>query len=160
MVATVLAGSSTAGCTKTSTSACRFLIVILPMLPTTTSSIITGEFDSSEPTLASSIWKLDARGPCPTVPGSGSEVRPWNAHPVAINVTRVAVPSTRRTGIQPIILAALLREAAWRAGLSARVVVVGPVLWAPVGTASPHQVSAPGGPAPGGPLGHRGPPGK
>ena len=34
-------------CTETSTSACQFVTVILPMLPTTTSLIITGEFDSS-----------------------------------------------------------------------------------------------------------------
>ena len=54
--------------------------VILPTLPTTTSLIMTGEFDSSVATFGD----LDVVGdririPCPTAPGSGSEFRPWKA---------------------------------------------------------------------------------
>src|SRR5690606_3550892 len=46
-VATAFAGITTSGLTEISTSACQFCTVILPTLPTTTSSIMTGEFDSS-----------------------------------------------------------------------------------------------------------------
>ena len=55
-VATALAGTTTSGCTETSTFACHPCTVILPTLPTTTSSIITGEFDSRVPTFATSTW--------------------------------------------------------------------------------------------------------
>ncbi len=55
-VATALAGTATPGCSETSTSACQFRTVILPTLPTTTSLINTGEFDSSVPILAISTW--------------------------------------------------------------------------------------------------------
>ena len=49
-------GHDDVGLTETSTSACQLLNFILPTLPTTTSSIMTGEFDSSVPTLAISTW--------------------------------------------------------------------------------------------------------
>jgi hypothetical protein len=55
-VATALAGTVTSGFTEISTSACQFSTVILPMLPTTTSSIKTGEFDSSVATFGTSTW--------------------------------------------------------------------------------------------------------
>ena len=53
-VATALAGTTTSGFTFNARSTCQPRNVILPTLPTTTSSIITGEFDSSVPMLASS----------------------------------------------------------------------------------------------------------
>ncbi len=55
-VATALAGTTTSGLTETSTSACQASTVILPTLPTTTSSINTGEFDSSVATFGTSTW--------------------------------------------------------------------------------------------------------
>ena len=63
----------TPGFTDTSTSACQFLTVILPTLPTTTSSIITGEFDSS----VADIRDLDVidRGTRAAAHGSGQRQR-------------------------------------------------------------------------------------
>jgi hypothetical protein len=55
-LATALAGISMSGFTEISTSACQPLSVILPTLPTTTSFIRTGEFDSSVPTFSTSTW--------------------------------------------------------------------------------------------------------
>jgi hypothetical protein len=52
MVAIALAGTETSGLTDTSTSAWPALTLILATLPTTTSSIMTGEFGSRVPTLA------------------------------------------------------------------------------------------------------------
>src|SRR5271163_2129185 len=37
-----------------------------------------------------------APGPRPTAPGSGSEFRPWNAHPVDVNTTQQPTANTRR----------------------------------------------------------------
>ena len=45
--AIAFSGTITSGLTRTSTTACQFRTPILPTLPTTTSSIMTGEFDSS-----------------------------------------------------------------------------------------------------------------
>ena len=53
-VATAFAGTTVSGLSDTSTSMCQPCNLILPTLPTTTSSIRTGEFDSSVPTFASS----------------------------------------------------------------------------------------------------------
>ncbi len=53
-VATAFAGTTTSGLTEISTLACQFSTVILPILPTTTSSISTGEFDSSVATFGTS----------------------------------------------------------------------------------------------------------
>ena len=55
-VATALAGTATSGLTEISTSACQSCTVIFPTLPTTTSSIITGELDSSVATFGTSTW--------------------------------------------------------------------------------------------------------
>ena len=55
-LATALSGTTTSGFTDTSTSACQPFTVILPTLPTTTSSIITGEFGSRWVTFAISTW--------------------------------------------------------------------------------------------------------
>jgi len=49
-----LAGITTSGLTEISTMACQLSTVILPMLPTTTSLIRTGEFDSRVVTFATS----------------------------------------------------------------------------------------------------------
>ena len=86
-VATAFAGTTTSGLTEISTSACHWGLastVILPTLPTTTSLISTGEFDSRVATFATSTWYLAASGPRPTAPGSGSEFRPWKAQPVNV----------------------------------------------------------------------------
>ena len=56
MLATALAGTTTSCSTDKSTSICQFENVIFLTLPTTTSSIITGEFDSSVPILANWAW--------------------------------------------------------------------------------------------------------
>ncbi len=53
-VATAFSGTATSGLTEISTLACQPSTVILPTLPTTTSSIITGEFDSSVAMLGTS----------------------------------------------------------------------------------------------------------
>src|SRR5215218_8357943 len=45
--ATAFAGTTTSGLTEISTLACQASTVILPTLPTMTSLIMTGEFDSS-----------------------------------------------------------------------------------------------------------------
>ncbi len=55
-LATALPGTTTSGRIDTSTSMCQFEKVILPTLPTTTSSISTGEFGSKVPILANSTW--------------------------------------------------------------------------------------------------------
>lgn len=52
-VATALAGTTTSFCTEISTTACQSRALIVRMLPTTTSSIITGELGSSVPTFVS-----------------------------------------------------------------------------------------------------------
>src|SRR3954468_499517 len=84
-VATALAGTTTSGLTEISTSACHWSTFIVPTLPTTTSLIITGEFDSIVETFGISTWYLTASGPRPTAPGSGKEFRPSKAHPDAVN---------------------------------------------------------------------------
>ncbi|OBB17654.1 hypothetical protein A5761_09865 [Mycolicibacterium setense] len=53
-LATAFAGTSTSEFTDNSRSMCQLENVIFPTLPTTTSSIITGEFDSNVPILANS----------------------------------------------------------------------------------------------------------
>ena len=55
-VATALAGTTTSGLTEISTLACQASTVILPTLPTTTSLIMTGEFDSNVATFGTSTW--------------------------------------------------------------------------------------------------------
>ncbi len=58
MVATTFAGTVTSLSTDTSMSACQPSTTMRPTLPTTTSSIITGEFDSRVPTSAISTVKV------------------------------------------------------------------------------------------------------
>ena len=59
--------------------------VILPTLPTTTSSIMTGEFDSSVATFGDlDVIGDRVRARDPPHPGSGSEFRPWKAQPVIV----------------------------------------------------------------------------
>lgn len=55
-LATALAGTATSGLTEISTLACQSWTSILPTLPTTTSFINTGEFDSSVDTFAIWTW--------------------------------------------------------------------------------------------------------
>src|SRR5579875_683440 len=114
-LATALAGTTTSGLTPTSTSACQPCTVILATLPTTTSSIMTGEFDSMVPTLGISTWNSWAAGPRPTAPGSGSEFRPWNAHPVAVSTTHDPITSSRRAVPKTVMTLAFPRGAACRA---------------------------------------------
>src|SRR5207244_464341 len=57
--------------TEISTSACHPFTLIGPTLPTTTSSIITGEFDSSVATSATATWDSSAPRPRPAAPGIG-----------------------------------------------------------------------------------------
>ncbi len=112
MVATAFAGTSTPGSTENSMSACQSRTVILRTLPTTTSLIITGEFGSNVATFAISTWKTWDSAPRPTAPGSGSELTPWNAHPLVVSATTQAAPIPNRMDLLPIMLAAsLLRQA-------------------------------------------------
>src|ERR1700758_1575495 len=94
-----------------------------------------------------------APGPRPTAPGSGSEFRPWNAHPVAVNTTQQPMADTRRAATRAIIAAAL-RLAAACPTRSAPVVVVASVSTAGAAAASPHPVSAPAAPPPAVPRDH------
>ena len=55
-VAIALAGTTTSGLTEISTSACQASTVIFPTLPTTTSLIMTGEFDSNVATFGTLTW--------------------------------------------------------------------------------------------------------
>src|SRR5215217_4283707 len=111
-VATALAGTTTSGLTEISTSACHWSTFIVPTLPTTTSLIITGEFDSIVATFGTSTWYLTASGPRPTAPGSGKEFRPWKAHPDAVNTTHDPTVTRFFTRLRCIMMAASLRPAA------------------------------------------------
>ncbi len=74
--ATAFDGTTTSGLTDISTFACHASTVIVPTLPTMTSLIITGEFDSSVATFGTSTVYFTESGPRPTAPGSGSEFTP------------------------------------------------------------------------------------
>src|SRR6185437_1299787 len=90
-----------------------------------------------------------APGPRPTAPGSGSEFRPWNAHPVVINITQQPTVNTRLATTRAIIVVAL-RLAAACPTQTARVVVVvvASVSTVAAAAASPRPVSAPAAPPP------------
>src|SRR5208283_3737870 len=114
-----------------------------------------------------------APGPRPTAPGSGSEFRPWNAHPVAVITTQQPMANTRRAkpdGPAPpraerphrrradtrAIIAVALRPATasltrWAPGA----VVVASVWTAGAAAASPRPVSPRVAPPPAAPRDHR-----
>src|SRR6185437_12697683 len=114
-----------------------------------------------------------APGPRPTAPGSGSEFRPWNAHPVDVNTTqqptantrrakpdgpappRAEGPHRRRAATLAIIVVALRLAAACPTRLTPVVAVVASVSSAGAATASPRPVSAPVAPPPAVPPGRR-----
>src|SRR6201995_1978288 len=124
MLASTLAGMARPCLTEIWTSACQPFTVIGPTLPTTTSSILTGEFDSSVLTFAISTWYLLTPPPAPAAPGNGNEFRPWNAHPVAVTPTQHPMASTRRTATRPVTAVALPQAAACPASWAAAVAVV------------------------------------
>src|ERR1700759_1140740 len=113
-----------------------------------------------------------APGPRPTAPGSGSEFRPWNAHPVAVNTTqqpmvntrrakpdgpappRAKRPHRRRAATRAITVVAHQRAAACPTHRTPEPVVVASVSTAGAGAASPPPVSAPGAPTPAVPPDH------
>ena len=104
-LATAFAGTTTSGRTETLMSACQRLNVIESTVPTTTSSIMTGEFGSRVDALAISMRKICAPGPRPTVPGSGSELRPWNAQPVEVITAQPMMATNRLVNRAPVMTA-------------------------------------------------------
>ena len=63
--------------------------VMLPMLPTTTSSIITGEFDTRVLTSAIRTWKSWESEPRPSAPGNGNELTPCQLQPATVTTTHI-----------------------------------------------------------------------
>src|SRR5689334_2656906 len=93
-----------------------------------------------------------APGPRPTAPGSGSEFRPWNAQPVAVNTTQQPMANTRRDATRAIIVVALRPATACPTRWV--VAAVAPVWTAGAAAALPHQVSARAGRPPAARRGH------